>query len=320
MYEDNRNYRGLNHCLKNLQTIIKEAIYLDRIPVISPPLFHPKHNFGIELTYHWEKYLNLSKTVVYLKDSCKFRKRQKPFLFIYEEDFKQLKFEKDLVNSVNPHHKITRAENTNYQLIVRSIGTIMHGMWWNAIPEIWEKIRIEFVMSEDVLKISRNVIDRLEWYAAIHVRRGDRLKQNKSLKKFTSPQHILKVAYKIVPLQSNIYILSNEKDRNYFASLKDHYKIYQYFDFEELNSILSCQEPDNYFLYMIEKCIARSAAKKILTFRRSSAGEFSLSKFRIDQYSLFFELRLFLNYKLPLIRKPLKKIKNKLLNYVNMVK
>ena len=129
MYEDNRNYKGLNHCLKNLQAIIKEAIYLKRIPVINPPRLHPKHNCGIELTYHWGKYLDLSQTAVFLKDNCEFRKRKKPFLFIYEEDFKQLKFNNDQIHYINPHHKITKAENNKNQVIVRSIGSIMHGMW-----------------------------------------------------------------------------------------------------------------------------------------------------------------------------------------------
>jgi hypothetical protein len=287
------------HCLVNLQALIKEAIYLNRIPVIMPPLLHAKHNFGTKLSSNWPKYLNLSKTRVYIRDNDEYKQKLKLFAFILEQDFKQLKFDEAQIYNINPYHEITETENKNYPLIVRSVSSIFWGRWRLAIPEIYKKMRIKFVWSDDVTNISNHIINQLGWYAAIHVRRGDRLNNNKNLKKFTSPKHIFDMMKNIVPSQSNVYILTNEIDKNFFNYLRKHYKIYQYFDFNELTEIISGHEPDNNFLYIIERCIFQNAAIKIGTFKRHnfgfwSGGDYSLSKYSPLQYSTSYKLKQYL--------------------------
>jgi hypothetical protein len=312
------------HWLYNLEVLIKEAIYLYRIPVITPPLLHPMHNFGIKLTSHWSKYLNISRTEVYIKDNGEFKQMQKPFLAIFEEDFKQLKFGEGQVYKINACHEITEAENKRYQLIVRSVSSIRRGLWGYAIsPEIKKNMRVNFVWSDDVVRISKNIIDKLGWYAAIHVRRGDKLKVEKNLKKFTSPEHIFKMIKDIVPLHSNIYILTDEKDRNFFEYLREHYRIYQYFDFDELTVIVSGQEPDNNFLFLIEKRIFENAAKKIETFKLPAgyslwqSAEYSLSRYTRMQFSINFKLRRFYRKKIPItLRHSFKRLRIKLRNII----
>jgi hypothetical protein len=284
------------HCLINLQALIKEAIYLNRIPVIMPPLLHSKHNFGISLYNHWPKYLNIAQTEVYIKDNGKFEQTPKPFVFILEEDLKKLKFQQEQVRKIDPYYKITEAENRKWQLIVRSVNQIFFGRWQLAFPKTGKKIRVKFAWSNDVVNRTKKISESLGCYAAIHVRRGDRLKMNKKLKKFTSPKHIFNTMKNIVPLKSNIYILTDEKDKHFFDYLRKHYKIYQYFDFDDLTTIISGHEPDNHFLYLVERCIFENAAIKIGTFKSShsiiwSGGDYYLSKYNRVQYSTSYKLK-----------------------------
>jgi hypothetical protein len=297
IYEDYQNYVGLYHCWLNLSSLIKEAIYLNRIPVIMPPLLNSNHNFGINFSSNWQKYLNIPQTEVYIKENGEFK--QKPFVFILEKDFKQKKFKKKQVNMISPYHEVTEEENRKYQLIVRSVSTIFYGLWSHANPKTNEMISVNPVWSDDVLKISKKIIHSLGGYSAIHVRRGDRLNINKNLKKFTSPKHILNTMKDIVPLKSKVYLLTNESDRNFFDLLRRHYRIYQYFDFDELNSIVSEEEPDNNFLFLIERCIYENAAIKIGTFKYPKAyfwvgGDYSLSKYNRWQFSTGYTLRQYL--------------------------
>jgi hypothetical protein len=311
IYEDYRNYRGILHCLSNLRALIMEATYFNRIPVVSPPMLDPKHNFGIKLNSHWSKYLNLSQTEVYFKDNSKFEQMPNSFSFIFEEDFKHLD---DIVPvyKINAHHKITEDENKNYKLIVRSVSYIKYGWWLYAVPsEIQKKVSINFALQDDIPRISKTISERLGWYAAIRVRRGDRLKDNKKQKKFTSPKHILKTAKDIVPLQSNLYILTNEKNRDFFDYLRKYYRIYQYFDFDELKAIVHGQEPDNNFLFLIELSLFDNAAKRIETFKWPGAENYFffskktyyLSPFTWTDFSINFKLKLFIWDKSPLIFK-----------------
>jgi hypothetical protein len=329
-YEANGPYVGILHWLSNLKAIIMEAIYLNRIPIITPPLLHPQHNLGIKLNSPWSKYLNLSQTEVYFRNNEEFELMQKPFMFILDEDFKNLNFGEDQVYKIGHEHEITDAENNNYELIVRSVDGVKMGWWLRAVPvKIKKNTRINLKVSDDVLRISKNIIERLGWYAAVHVRRGDRLKRNKNLKKFTSPQHIFKTLRDIVPLKANVYILTDERDRNYFNYLREHYKIYQYFDFDELNVIVSGKEPDNNFLFLIEQRIFENAAKKIETFKwrsyfSESSEMSSLSKYTWNDYTITYRLlkyylsRYYLSRKIPFIWKGLHRLKIKFLNIVNL--
>jgi hypothetical protein len=304
-----------------------EAVYLNRIPVITPPLFHPKHNFGSNITVPWSKYLNLSQTKVYFRNKEEFEPMQKPFRFILEEDYKNLKFGEDQVYKIGHEDEITEAENTKYELIVRFVYGIEKNVWLNAVPnKIQKNMCIDLSVSDDVERISKNIIERLGWYAAVHVRRGNRLKRNKKLKKFTSNQHIFKTLRDIVPLEANVYILTDEKDRNYFDPLKEHFRIYQYFDFDELNVIVSGQEPDNNFLFLIEKLIFKNAANKIKTFKDFKQGNYlsaasvaSLSKYTRYDFTAKLRLNIYLGKKILSIRKTLYNLKNKIHNNLNVM-
>ena len=307
IYEGKIPNVGLHHCFVNLRAIVTEAVYLNRIPVIRPLRMSPKHNFGVKLTSQWSKYWDLYQTKVYFRNNGEFELMQKPFLFILEEDFKHLKFREDQVYKINHEQKITKVENNKYDLIVRSVSGIKFEWWWFAVPDnIKENVRIKFKVSDDVARISKNIIKRLGWYATVHVRRGDRLKFNNKLKKYTSPQHILNKLKEIVPLKSNVYILTDERDRNYFDCLREHYKIYQYFDFDELNETVSGQQPDNNFLFLIESCIFKNAVKKIETFKSRSlfsmTGEVStLSEYTAGDYPIIIRLISYLGMKMSLI-------------------
>ena len=93
----------------------------------------------------------------------------------------------------------------------------------------------------------------------IHVRRGDYIPIHNSLKENTSPEHIRDVIkkYKF----NSVYIMTNEKDKDFFNQLRNDFNIFQYFDFKDLVSIY-----DNYELYAIETFIMFNSNFRISTF------------------------------------------------------
>ncbi len=103
----------------------------------------------------------------------------------------------------------------------------------------------------------------------MHVRRGDKLADKERyphLAQDTRPERIYETVSRVLPEGSRIYILTDEKARNYFDILKSHYRIRRYYDFPELKRIVEGECPDNFFLYEIEQLIFAKAKTQIHTF------------------------------------------------------
>ena len=51
---------GLNHQFDNLTSLIRDVLYLGRIPVVDPPRLHPRHNFGHPISTEWNRYIDIT--------------------------------------------------------------------------------------------------------------------------------------------------------------------------------------------------------------------------------------------------------------------
>lgn len=267
---------GINHLREALNWLVRESISLNRTPLVFKPNFDSCHNFNIDVDATWNKYINLknieiTNTLTGNKISIE---------AAMEEDvaniaeFSVLWIERD--------HIITDMENKTFDLIIRhnrtglEISGIHNGI--RGLPEY----SVRFLPSIFVLETYNRVRNKIENYCAIHVRRGDMLNMidtYPNLNHDTHPDQIITTISKVLPRKSNIYILTNERDRNYFNPLKKYYIVFQYFDFPELRELIECENPDNFLLFEIEKLIFENANTKIYTFTHPEGGfRLSLSK------------------------------------------
>ncbi|RCV44674.1 hypothetical protein SETIT_9G393800v2 [Setaria italica] len=115
----------------------------------------------------------------------------------------------------------------------------------------------------------------LDDYDAIHVRRGDLLKNRKDrfgverslhphLDRDTRPEYIRKRIAKWIPPGRTLYIASNERTPGFFSSLSDRYKLAYSSNF---SSILEPVIENNYQLFMVERLIMQGAKTFVKTMR-----------------------------------------------------
>ena len=118
---------------------------------------------------------------------------------------------------------------------------------------------VEVIISynDEIINISNKIFKEIsDEYMCIHVRRGDRIINNK-IDIDTTPENIIKVISNSKP--KKVYIMSNKV--NELKSLSDIENVYFFTDFNILNKI-----QDNYYLYCIELNIMKLAKIRCSTF------------------------------------------------------
>lgn len=112
-------------------------------------------------------------------------------------------------------------------------------------------------------------------YDAIHVRRGDLLKNRKDrfgverslhphLDRDTRPEYIRKRIAQWIPPGRTLFIASNERTPGFFSPLSDRYKLAYSSNF---SSILEPMIENNYQLFMVERLMMQGAKTFIKTMR-----------------------------------------------------
>lgn len=259
-----------------LNWLIRESISLNRTPIVFKPQFDSRHNFDIEVNATWDKYIDLNNIQI------SNNKRDTTFSIqaVMETDI--AKFDELSILWIERDYILTDKDNEEFDLIVRhnrtglEIDCVHNGI--RGIPEY----SLRFMPSKGILDTYNRVSDKIQNYCAIHVRRGDMLSMGNvypNLDQDTQPDKIREVVSQVMPKGSKIYILTNERDKDYFNSLKNDYDVFQYFDFPELRELVECEQPDNFQLFEIEKLIFENANTKIYTFTHPEGGKrISLSK------------------------------------------
>jgi len=121
---------------------------------------------------------------------------------------------------------------------------------------VYKFIRDYFKYNDEIRTISKYISNKLTtsspvWHSA-HIRRGDFQYKETQL----SAMDILKVFKTKIPLNSVIYIATDEKNLSFFDILNKHYKIYYFNSFKNDPFILNTLTNNN-FIGMIEQMICK---------------------------------------------------------------
>ena len=321
VYQANRR-PGLDHSLSVFKDAIKEAIHLDRTLVINKFSMDPIHNLGHPSeNLEYKRYINLNKTQVYkAEQDGSLRQINSLFHFIEAENFNLNEYsEKDILLIDRSIRPVTEEENNQYDVIVRRTTTFYYNrMLPSILVSFYPSDKVEH-LTDVVLKslgtsldnvkkrasicrgvdfsansdmFSRNPPDTPLYYAALHVRVGDNYRYWPEYRYWNTRRHIKHIInYGRPSLKSRrIYIMSNIQDRRYFDFLKKDYNIYRYFDFPELEALVSKNNDygvDNAMLYSVEKNILQYAYIKIVRAGHNSEIRYINSSFNIPLLSLY---------------------------------
>jgi hypothetical protein len=249
---------GIVHLKSALMLLIKEAISLKRVPVAFTPRFAAEHNFGRPVAESWERYVDLENVIVATNESTHRISVAGPSTVARTEALSVLQ--------VGGRHVVTEPENETYDLIVKDNPSGLGAD--NAFGHDDFDFKVSLCPSSTVRGYAADVRARLGEYCALHVRRGDKLREARypNLARDTSPEHIHATLKRIVPAGGHIYILTDERAPGYFDNLKQDYEVFRYCDFPALRALIESSEPDNYLLYEVEQLLFDGAVTRIHTF------------------------------------------------------
>lgn len=261
---------GINHLRFALELLVREAVSVGRMPVAFKPRFDPRHNRDHDIDVDWDRYIDL--------DRVELVEAETGVLTVIRvlrgveldsiESLAALWIERD--------HVLTARECHDFDLIVRHNRTGLH------VPAVHDgaaglpKYLVRFHPSVRVERLAQAVRQRLADYCGVHVRRDDMLEMKDlypNLDRDTQPDRIGDTLARVVAEGSAVYILTNERDKTFFTSLKKRFRVFQYFDFPELSELVEGPEPDNFLLFEVEKLLFEGAKLKVHTFTHPEGGK-----------------------------------------------
>jgi len=218
---------GLSHQMSNLYAMLKEAKHRNITLILPHFKLHGCHNNNKELLSNLTEYYNFDK----LKINGEKMIVVKDGSNIDPDTILKLRINDQLITN---NKKLIFDRTINYNI---------------SIP-----------YQNDILSIAENVSNKLGKLACVHVRRGDMLKFKPNLDNNTQSKKIISKLKKYD--FDNVYIMTNEKQLGIFDDVKKKFNTYFFKDFDILKN-----EPDNYRLFAIEKCIMENASIRISTFK-----------------------------------------------------
>lgn len=284
-YEDSYTKAGLWHLRSNFQFLIEEAHSAGRIPILPEILLSSHHNLGFEVRGDLSKYFDWRET------------RGRPYGTSLEEPLLVLgQADRDKLPSfqfalrVAPSTCLQSPNVERSPLVIKVVDECLsrrfHGLWRRMAqqtqPAVIEVTRIEF--SREVSRVASKIVAAMggeNGYAAIHVRRGDKLEETD---KFTTPETIARYLKEKVPKNIPIYLLTDESSLSYVLSIEDLYPIFHYRKFRALRAFvcntpatrvlrrIGMCPPDNFMLYAVEMCLLKNAKIPIYSFRTPYSG------------------------------------------------
>ena len=216
---------GLLHQTSNLRTLIKYC-FLNNKRLIKPTfILIGIHNNKVEIVSDLSKYYDL--------ESIK-------------------------VNGIP--YKIYDDNNLEYNCVIPKYrGGLLSNHMFFDISGTYKIRKIDIPYNYHIYEIAKQVTEYFDNdYMCIHVRRGDRIKNDK-MNMDLSEDNIKRIIDKYAP--KNVYIMTNKI--NEIKALSKYDNIHFYTDFECLKSICN----DNYYLYCVEMIIMKNANIRCSTFR-----------------------------------------------------
>jgi hypothetical protein len=237
LYLENYNHKyGLSHQKGNYYTLIKYCYFNDYILLSPNFLLESRHNNNKLKITNFSEYFDIENVKV---------------------NSKKL----EIIGNYKKIENILKRNKINVKIIA---GKKLSMFFRNSpIFSNLKNVNIEMDYNKELVKIANNIIKKLGKYTCVHVRRGDRMGNNKYHNKATTSDNIISKLKEIKSVK-NVYIMTDEINKKHFLKISNHYKLYLYDDFKILKNI---KKYDNYKLFCIENIIMNNANKKISTFK-----------------------------------------------------
>ena len=225
--ENYESSAGLSHQISNLQHFLMLAKELKKTPILPKFYLAGHHNNNKSFRVDFTKYLEIPNDI--LQEIPK------------NTDVDKIKiyFPKTSLIRLDDYYQKNLPKNQ------------IQPIKWNT--KLYQK--------------ARSILNKMKGpVLCLHVRRGDMLGVKNDLIHDTSVDNIRKILNKIKKENNfeTVYIMTNEKDKNYFDDLKKNFNIKLFSDFPEL---IKMQDDDNYELFSLENCIMELSNIKVSTFK-----------------------------------------------------
>ncbi len=271
---------GMEHQVGNLERLLADAHCSGRLAVLPELRLAARHNLGFDRPWRWDDYFNLGESR--LCDASD----ERPLPLVRSLPPGRLE---TLVLAPRAH----LAAGAPAELVVRRIrsNSYFHdvplrwlarlgGGWRGLLPGM-PPLVLRLAPSQRVRALARPILDELQarraGFAAVHVRRGDRLRGPVAY--WTAPERIARRLRVLgVPTGTTVFFHSDERDPAFWRALERIYDVVRSASFPAAAVALPSAPggPDNYLLYEVEKVVARAATVRIETFPRGAKGERTL--------------------------------------------
>lgn len=252
LFYDDHNQAGISHLKSNLAHYFREASQLNRSCVIKNPPLEKKHNSGLTPNTAWTQYID-------------FNKSQLPADYLLVDEFIKKPLADAQILVISGQYKLSEEQN-RYPVIIRDMSA--HPLYRPIYEQHYptHKPDVNFHPAKIINDQANKTIKQLpQNFCAIHIRRGDRLLNNPTLKANTSPKNVLKKLQQYNPHNLPIFLMTDEKNKQFYNNLSTHFSVYRIDDFSHLVEV--AKQGDNYLLFCIETLILSKAKIRIRTIK-----------------------------------------------------
>ena len=304
-----RRKASIEHVLASLNLVFMEAARLNRIPAVGNFTIKPKQNRGFEKgDFRFEDYFDLSNSTLrrrnkvddIIKDHQQWIKEEELDLESYASDkvchidnkviSQEMDECHDIVVRRDPTSKyienhlknkpsdalidIPYSQKVNQltDLVLNALNTSRENSL-DAQHYFLNKVAtMRSCFDEATRERGSSISLKDSYYACMHVQKEGQ--DTQPLLQFAvAKKQIQEVLSYAINKGTKLYVISDILSPKHFDFLKEHYKVYRYYDFPELNQLVSGennQEIDNVMLYLVEKNIMKYAVVKILSPQKGS--------------------------------------------------
>ena len=292
---------GVDSAFSMLHRIFREARYLNRIPVIGEFNISQTHNMGDNRSdLRFEDYLDLSNSITVQYEKGCHRPTASRLEWMKEQELDLASYAPDKVYNLADNEVVTEEMNQCYDVLIRRDPTFKyvrtckkykHGRYLinflhsEKVNRLVDKTLDAFGISrQDAMAAQHYFLNRVNsggwnqrydniplnkvYYACMHVRMSDRESQWPVFAFSSSEKHIKSVLEHSIAKGSQLYVMSDIHQPDFFDFLKSDYRVYRYHDFPQLRELVSGEKIDNVMLYLVEKNIMKYATVKILAPHR----------------------------------------------------